>query len=81
MMYEAKVELQVPVGSTLLEKSIELELETSQQSAVVHAAAGFFAMVAIVMALRGLIEYKSRQASKEAEARALLLGEDDEDDD
>ncbi|CAO4387366.1 unnamed protein product [Caenorhabditis nigoni] len=64
-----------------LEKSSELELETSQQSALVYAAAGFCAMVAIVMVLKGLIKYKSRQASEDAEAGALLLGENDEDDD
>ncbi|PIC21215.1 hypothetical protein B9Z55_026136 [Caenorhabditis nigoni] len=77
MMYEAKEELQVP---DYIESS-DLQLEKSQQSALVYAAAGFCAMVAVVMVLKGLIKYKSRQASEDAEAGALLLGENDEDDD
>ncbi|CAR99098.1 Protein CBG28078 [Caenorhabditis briggsae] len=62
------------------EAHMEFQLEASQQPNLVYDATGFCAMLAIVMVPKGLIEYKSRQASEDAEAGALLLEENDEDD-
>ncbi|ULT84785.1 hypothetical protein L3Y34_013459 [Caenorhabditis briggsae] len=72
MMPEAHMEFPVPAD--------DLELEASQQSDLVYDATGFCAMLAIVMVPKGLIKYKSRQASEDAEAGALLLEENHEDD-
>ncbi|KAF1749248.1 hypothetical protein GCK72_025715 [Caenorhabditis remanei] len=65
------------------EKSEDIEnvtLNRSQQSALVYAAGGFCAIVAITVLAKGLISRKKQnRRGDDLESSALLLGDDDDD--